>query len=160
MAKITIGVDLGTTNTCAAIVKDGIAKFLELEPNSLTMPSAVRFVDGKADNVVVGRLAKKLAIIKPKEVFVSFKTLMQNDEWLNDPQIVESYKIDGKQFTPTDMAAKLLMHIFEVAQSSEFAAEGTINNIKICVPAASTPYYKKEKMVTLFTLRKKSTEKK
>lgn len=34
MAKITVGVDLGTTNTCAAIVKDGIAKFLELEPNS------------------------------------------------------------------------------------------------------------------------------
>ena len=144
MAKITIGVDLGTTNTCAAIVKDGIAKFLELEPNSLTMPSAVRFVDGKTDNVVIGRLAKRFAIVKPKEVFVSFKTLMQNEEWLNDPKIVDSYKIDGKQYTPTDMAAKLLTHIYEVAQSSEFAAEGTINNVKICVPAASTPYYKKE----------------
>ena len=144
MAKITVGVDLGTTNTCAAIVKDGIAKFLELEPNSLTMPSAVRFVDGKTDNVVIGRLAKRFAIVKPKEVFVSFKTLMQNEEWLNDPKIVDSYKIDGKQYTPTDMAAKLLTHIYEVAQSSEFAAEGTINNVKICVPAASTPYYKKE----------------
>lgn len=144
MAKITIGIDLGTTNTCAAIVKDGIAKFLELEPNSLTMPSAVRFVDGKTDNVVIGRLAKRFAIVKPKEVFVSFKTLMQNEEWLNDPKIVESYKIDGKQFTPTDMAAKLLAHIYEVAQSSEFATDGTINNVKICVPAASTPYYKKE----------------
>lgn len=144
MEKITIGVDLGTTNTCAAIVKDGIAKFLELEPNSLTMPSAVRFVDGKADNVVIGRLAKRFAIVKPKEVFVSFKTLMQNEEWLNNPEIVESYKIDGKQFTPTDMAAKLLTHIYEIAQSSDFATEGTINNIKICVPAASTPYYKKE----------------
>lgn len=144
MAKITIGIDLGTTNTCAAIVKGGIAKFLELEPNSLTMPSAVRFVDGKTDNVVIGRLAKRFAIVKPKEVFVSFKTLMQNEEWLNDPKIVESYKIDGEQFTPTDMAAKLLAHIYEVAQSSEFATDGTINNVKICVPAASTPYYKKE----------------
>ena len=144
MAKITVGVDLGTTNTCAAIVKDGIAKFLELEPNSLTMPSAVRFVDGKTDNVVIGRLAKRFAIVKPKEVFVSFKTLMQNEEWLNDPKIVDRYKIDGEQYTPTDMAAKLLTHIYEVAQSSEFATEGTINNVKICVPAASTPYYKKE----------------
>lgn len=144
MAKITVGVDLGTTNTCAAIVKDGIAKFLELEPNSLTMPSAVRFVDGKTDNVVIGRLAKRFAIVKPKEVFVSFKTLMQNEEWLNDPKIVDRYKIDGEQYTPTDMAAKLLTHIYEVAQSSEFATEGTVNNVKICVPAASTPYYKKE----------------
>lgn len=144
MAKITVGVDLGTTNTCAAIVKDGIAKFLELEPNSLTMPSAVRFVDGKTDNVVIGRLAKRFAIVKPKEVFVSFKTLMQNEEWLNDPKIVDCYKIDGEQYTPTDMAAKLLTHIYEVAQSSEFATEGTVNNVKICVPAASTPYYKKE----------------
>lgn len=144
MVKITVGVDLGTTNTCAAIVKDGIAKFLELEPNSLTMPSAVRFVDGKTDNVVIGRLAKRFAIVKPKEVFVSFKTLMQNEEWLNDPKIVDRYKIDGEQYTPTDMAAKLLTHIYEVAQSSEFATEGTINNVKICVPAASTPYYKKE----------------
>lgn len=144
MENITIGVDLGTTNTCAAIVKDGNVKFLELEPNSLTMPSAVRFVDGKADNVVIGRLAKRFAIVKPKEVFVSFKTLMQDEEWLNDPKIVERYKIDGKQFTPTDMTAKLLTHIFDVAQSSEFATEGTVNNIKICVPAASTPYYKKE----------------
>ena len=144
MAKITVGVDLGTTNTCASIVKDGIAKFLELEPNSLTMPSAVRSVDGKTDNVVIGRLAKRFAIVKPKEVFVSFKTLMQNEEWLNDPKIVDRYKIDGEQYTPTDMAAKLLTHIYEVAQSSEFATEGTINNVKICVPAASTPYYKKE----------------
>ena len=144
MSKITIGVDLGTTNTCAAIVKDNIATFLELEPGSQTMPSAIRFVDGKTDEIIVGRLAKRFAISKPKEVFVSFKSLMQNEEWLNDPKLVEHYKIDGKQYTPTDMAAKLLTHIYEVAQKSPFANENVINNIKICVPAASTPYYKKE----------------
>ena len=144
MSKITIGVDLGTTNTCAAIVKDNIATFLELEPGSQTMPSAIRFVDRKTDEIIVGRLAKRFAISKPKEVFVSFKSLMQNEEWLNDPKLVEHYKIDGKQYTPTDMAAKLLTHIYEVAQKSPFASENVINNIKICVPAASTPYYKKE----------------
>lgn len=144
MSKITIGVDLGTTNTCAAIVKDNIATFLELEPGSQTMPSAIRFVDRKTDEIIVGRLAKRFAISKPKEVFVSFKSLMQNEEWLNDPKLVEHYKIDGKQYTPTDMAAKLLTHIYEVAQKSPFASEHVINNIKICVPAASTPYYKKE----------------
>lgn len=144
MSKITIGVDLGTTNTCAAIVKDRIATFLELEPGSQTMPSAIRFVDRKADEILVGRLAKRFAISKPKEVFVSFKSLMQNEEWLNDPKLVEHYKIDGKQYTPTDMAAKLLTHIYDVAQKSPLASENVINNIKICVPAASTPYYKKE----------------
>lgn len=144
--KVIIGVDLGTTNTCAAIVKDNIATFLELEPNSQTMPSAVRFVDGKIDNVVIGRLAKRFAITKPKEVFVSFKTLMQNEDWLKDPKLVEHYKVGEQQFTPTDMATKILAHIYEVAQKTSFAIGEIINNIMICVPAASTPYYKKEVM--------------
>lgn len=142
--KPVIGVDLGTTNTCAAIFKNNVVTFLELEPNSQTMPSAIRFVDRKTDEIVLGRLAKRFAISKPKEVFVSFKSLMQNEDWLSDPNIVEHYKIDGQQYTPTDMAAKILAHIFEVAQKTSFASDGIINNIKICVPAASTPYYKKE----------------
>lgn len=145
--KICIGVDLGTTNTCAAIVKNNVVMFLNLEPNSQTMPSAIRFVDGDPNNVVIGRLAKRFAITKPKEVYVSFKTLMQNEDWLNDPKIVEHYKIGNQQFTPTDMAAKILAYIYKVAQETSFASEeGVINNIKICVPAASTPYYKKEVM--------------
>lgn len=143
--KSCIGVDLGTTNTCAAIVKDNIVTFLNLEPNSQAMPSAIRFVDGNPDNVVIGRLAKRFAIAKPKEVYVSFKTLMQNEDWLNDPKIVEHYKIGDRQFTPTDMAAKILAYIYKIAQETSFAnEEGGINNIKICVPAASTAYYKKE----------------
>lgn len=142
--KICIGVDLGTTNTCAGIVQDNIVSFLELEPNSTTMPSAVRFVNRNPDDVKIGRLAKRFAITKPKEVFISFKTLMQNEEWLNDPKIVEHYKIGDKQFTPSDIAALILSHIYKVAQESTFATEGAINNIMICVPAASTAYYKKE----------------
>lgn len=142
--KPVIGVDLGTTNTCAAIVKDKVVSFLELEPGSLSMPSAIRFVDRKTDEIILGRLAKRFAISKPKEVFVSFKSLMQNEEWLNDPKIVEHYKIGEQQFTPTDMAARILTHVFNVAQKTSFASNGIINNIKICVPAASTPYYKKE----------------
>lgn len=142
--KICIGVDLGTTNTCAAIVKDNIVIFLDLEPNSQTMPSAIRFVDGDPNNVVIGRLAKRFAITKPKEVYVSFKTLMQNEDWLNNPKVVEHYKVGEQLFTPTDMAAKILGHIYQVAQSTSFAEEGEINNIKICVPAASSAYYKKE----------------
>lgn len=141
--KFCIGVDLGTTNTCAAIVKDHIATFLDLEPDSQTMPSAIRFVDCDPNNVVIGRLAKRFAITKPKEVYVSFKTLMQDEEWMNDPKIVEHYKVGEKQFTPTDMAALVLEHIYKVAQESSVAEE-VINNVKICVPAASTPYYKKE----------------
>lgn len=144
--KITIGIDLGTTNTCAAIVKDGVVTFLELEPGSQTMPSAVRFVDRKEEEVVIGRLAKRFAISKPKEVFVSFKSLMQNEDWKNDPKTVEHYKIGDKQLTPTDIAAKILKHIYDVAQTSHFAQEGIIDNIKICVPAASTTYYKTEVM--------------
>lgn len=144
--KITIGVDLGTTNTSAAIFKDGVVTFLDLEPGSHIMPSAVRFVDRKEEEIVVGRLAKRFAISKPKEVFVSFKSHMQNEDWKNNPEIVEHYKIGNNQLTPTDIATIILKHIYEVAQNTPFAQDGTIDSVKICVPAASTTYYKTEVM--------------
>lgn len=146
LKKVTIGVDLGTTNTCAAIAMGSTVTYLDLEANSQSMPSAVRFLDSDINKMVIGRMAKRMAIIKPKEVFTSFKTLMQNEEWLNDPTIVERYKVGGVQLTPTDMAAKILTHIYEIAQKTSFAETEPITNILVCVPAASTPYYKKEVM--------------
>lgn len=146
--KITIGVDFGTTNTCAAIVNriDDIIDvfYLGLEANSQTMPTAVRFVGGNPEDVEVGRRAKRYSIIKSKEVFTSFKRLMQDESWKADPYIMNAYKLGDTQFTPTDMAAKILTHVYRVAQDTPFAATEPVDNILICVPAASTAYYKKE----------------
>lgn len=144
--KIIIGVDFGTTNTSAAIARGSCVKFLDLDPNSLTMSTAVRFKDGKEDDIIIGNMAKRFAIVKHDEVFTSFKTLMQNENWRNDSKTVKKYTLNGKTYTPTDMATKIFSRIYEVAQKSDFAKSGTIDNLLICVPAASTPYYKKEVM--------------
>ena len=144
--KYTIGVDLGTTNTCAAVfdIETKAITYLDLEPSCKTMPSAVRFVDGNPEEVVVGKLAKRFAIVKYKEVFTSFKTLMQDENWMNDPVVYERFKIGDRQLTPTDIAEKLLSHVYKVAQQTEFATIEPLDNILICVPAASNAYYTKE----------------
>lgn len=140
-----VGIDLGTTNTCAAVVTSQGLEFLDLEPSSLTIPSAVRFIDGKLDNVAIGKIAKRYSILKPNEVFTSFKTLMQGEEWKSDPEIVEKFKIEGSNITPTHLASLILKHVHDKAlEKGIYDPDEKIHRVLICTPAASTPYYKKE----------------
>lgn len=143
-SPLILGIDLGTTNSCATVYDDSVIKFVDLEPNRKTLPSAVRFAERKLSEVTVGSAAKRFAITKSQEVFTSFKTLMQDELWQNDPEILEKYKIEDSQLSPTDMACKVLSQIRESAQSSPLGNSGSIDKALICVPAASTPYYKKE----------------
>ena len=86
-----LGIDLGTTNSCASIYAENEMQVLHLEANMGTIPSVVRFVERKLDNVVVGTPAKRMMIIKPNEVFASIKSLMRDDKWKDDKTLVDKF---------------------------------------------------------------------
>lgn len=138
-----LGIDLGTTNTSASLYIKGEAKTITLE-NKLSIPSAVRFEDRKADGVVVGNKAKKYQIIKPDEVFVSIKTMMRDDGWRNDSDVASKFQIEGAEdLTPTDVAAEILKKVMEeVHVQQEVDTLGTIEKIVISVPANTTNEYR------------------
>ncbi len=117
MSKI-IGIDLGTTNSCVAVMEGGKPKVIHSAEGENTIPSVV----DPAKNVV-GRVAKRQAVVNPKNTIFSVKRLMgrraaddsvQKDmKWLpydikagnNGMAVVE---VDGKEYTPQEISAKIL----------------------------------------------------
>ena len=135
-----LGIDLGTTNSCVSIYTENEMRVLHLEANKDTLPSVVRFVDRKLDDVVVGTPAKRMMIIKPNEVFASVKSLMRDDKWKEDKTVVDKFTIDGQELTPTDVSSIILKELLRlVKENNEIDAE-TIDEYVICVPANSTVY--------------------
>ena len=79
---LTLGIDLGTTNSCASVYVNGQTFVLDMEQSGQkTIPSIVRFIDRKPEDTVVGSAAKRYKIMKPNEVFSSVKSLMQDESW-------------------------------------------------------------------------------
>ena len=109
-----------------------------------SMPSVVRVPnrDLTGDNVQIGDTAKKYIISKPNEVFSSVKSQMRNDEWKDDPILREKFTFDGEMLSPTDIATYILTALKNEAQLWE-PADGDLQQVVICVPANSTPVYKK-----------------
>src|SRR5579872_1504790 len=120
MGKI-IGIDLGTTNSCVAVMEGGAPKVIHSAEGRNTIPSVV---DPKTH--VVGDVAKRQMVLKPKEVIYSIKRLMGhkfNDEsvqydikWL--PYTVKAgrdnmavVEVDGKTYTPQEISAMILQKI-------------------------------------------------
>lgn len=140
---LILGIDLGTTNSCASVYVNGQAITLDMEqPDQKTIPSIVRFVDRKIDQTVVGNAAKKYKIIKPNEVFSSVKSLMQDESWHDNKDLVDKYTFDGQEIAPKDIAQKILEEVLHLAQKSEYGQNGSFDRVVICVPANSTPQYK------------------
>lgn len=135
-----LGIDLGTTNSCVSIYDGDEMRVLHLEPNKMTLPSVVRFVDRKLDNVVVGTPAKRMMIIKPNEVFASVKSLMRDDEWRADKTLVDKFTIDGQELTPTDIASIILKELIRLVSENKETDKDNIEEYVICVPANSTVY--------------------
>ena len=135
-----LGIDLGTTNSCVSIYTENKMRVLHLEANKDTLPSVVRFVDRKIDNVVVGTPAKRMMIIKPNEVFASVKSLMRDDKWKEDKTLVEKFTIEGQELTPTEVSSIILKELIRLAKENNEIAEDTIDEYVICVPANSTVY--------------------
>lgn len=146
-----LGIDLGTTNSSVAIYRRGKIQVIPLD-GELSMPSAVRFKNRKKNDVVVGKPAKKYILIKPDEIFTSFKSLMGDNEWMDKSEIRNKFNIEGELFTPTDIASIILQELVAKANGSEYGsnldygANGSFVKAVITVPANSSPVYKQHVM--------------
>ncbi|MEK7159716.1 MAG: molecular chaperone DnaK [Patescibacteria group bacterium] len=143
MSKI-LGIDLGTTNCCMAIVEGGQPKVLENKEGNRTTPSIVAI--SKTGERLVGLNAKRQAVTNPKNTIYSIKRLIgrrfDDDEVVRDKttlpyEIVKSgdgvqVKIDGKEHTPQEVSAMILQKL--KADAEEKLGE-KIEEAVITVPA-------------------------
>ncbi len=123
MGKI-IGIDLGTTNSCVAVVEGGNAVVIPNAEGARTTPSVVAF--SKTGERLVGKVAKNQAITNPDKTIASIKRHMGT-----------SYKvdIDGKKYTPQEISAMILQKL--KADAEAYLGE-TVNEAVITVPAYFT----------------------
>ena len=105
MSKI-IGIDLGTTNSCVAIMEGGNVTIIPNSEGARTTPSVVNIKDN--GEVVVGEIAKRQAVTNPTSTVSSIKTHMGSD-----------YKeeIFGKKYTPQEISAKILQKLKKDAEA-------------------------------------------
>ena len=121
MGKI-IGIDLGTTNSCVAIMDGSSAKVIENSEGDRTTPSIVAFADG--DEVLVGQAAKRQSVTNPENTFYAVKRLIgrrydeeavQKDIKLVPYKIVKAdngdawLEANGKKMAPPEISARVLM---------------------------------------------------
>ena len=105
MSKI-IGIDLGTTNSCVAVMEGGQPTVIANAEGSRTTPSVVAFTkDGER---LIGQVAKRQAVTNPDRTVISIKREMGTSYKVN---------IDGKQYTPQDISAMVLSKMKETAES-------------------------------------------
>ena len=105
MSKI-IGIDLGTTNSCVAVMEGGQPTVIANAEGSRTTPSVVAFTkDGER---LIGQVAKRQAVTNPDRTVISIKREMGTTYKVN---------IDGKQYTPQDISAMVLSKMKETAES-------------------------------------------
>ena len=97
MSKI-IGIDLGTTNSCVAVLEGGEPKVIPNPEGNRTTPSVVAFKNGERQ---VGEVAKRQAITNPNTI-ISVKRHMGTDH---------KVEAEGKQYTPQEMSAIILQHL-------------------------------------------------
>ena len=145
MAKI-IGIDLGTTNSCVAIMEGGKARVIENSEGDRTTPSIVAYT--KDGEVLVGASAKRQAVTNPKNTFFAVKRLIgrkfTDAEVQKDIELVP-YKIvahdngdawvalaDGKSLAPQEISAQVLTKMKKTAEA--FLGE-TVTEAVITVPA-------------------------
>ncbi|MGN0772871.1 MAG: molecular chaperone DnaK [Candidatus Ventricola sp.] len=99
MSKI-IGIDLGTTNSCVAVMEGGEPVVIPNAEGARTTPSVVAFT--KSGERLVGQVAKRQAVTNPDRTIISIKRDMGTDRRI---------AIDGKQYTPQDISAMILQKL-------------------------------------------------
>ena len=99
MSKV-IGIDLGTTNSCVAVMEGGEAVVIANAEGNRTTPSVVAF--SKTGERMVGQVAKRQAITNPDRTISSIKREMGSDHKVN---------IDGKAYTPQEISAMILQKL-------------------------------------------------
>ncbi|MGB6452261.1 MAG: molecular chaperone DnaK [Steroidobacteraceae bacterium] len=144
MAK-TIGIDLGTTNSCVAIMEGGKPRVIENSEGDRTTPSIVAFT--KDNEVIVGQPAKRQAVTNPQNTLFAVKRLIgrkYDDEVVQRDVKMVSYKIvradngdawveaQGKRMAPPEISARVLMKMKKTAE--DYLGE-TVSEAVITVPA-------------------------
>lgn len=140
----TIGIDLGTTNSCVSFYDGKDVKVIPNKEGKNTTPSIVAFTD--KGEILVGEIAKRQAITNPENTIFSIKRimgLMFNEEKSKEAKSKVPYKIinrndacaveiKGKTYTPEEISSKILLKLKDDAES--FLGE-TITDCVITVPA-------------------------
>jgi len=123
MSKV-IGIDLGTTNSCVAVMEGGEAVVIANAEGNRTTPSVVAF--SKTGERMVGQVAKRQAITNPDRTIASIKREMGSD-----------YKVavDGKNYTPQEISAMVLQ---KLKADAEAYLGTTVTEAVITVPAYFT----------------------
>ncbi len=120
MAKI-IGIDLGTTNSCVAVMEGGEPVVITNSEGARTTPSVVSFQ--ASGERLVGQVAKRQAITNPDKTIISIKREMGTDHKVT---------IDGKDYTPQEISAMILQKL--KADAEGYLGE-SVNQAVITVPA-------------------------
>ena len=143
MGKI-IGIDLGTTNSCVAVMEGGKARVLENSEGERTTPSIIAYTD---DEVIVGAPAKRQAVTNPANTLYAIKRLIgrkfdedvvQRDIELMPYKILKAKNGDawveanGKQMAPPEVSARVLMKL--KADAEAFLGE-EVTDAVVTVPA-------------------------
>ena len=142
MAKV-IGIDLGTTNSCVAVMEAGEAKVIANPEGMRTTPSVVAFT--KTGERLVGQVAKRQAITNPENTVFSIKRFMgrkhhevQEEEKIVPFKIVEAsngdvrVKIEDKEYSPPEISAMILQSMRNTAE--EYLGE-KLTQAVVTVPA-------------------------
>ncbi len=123
MAKV-IGIDLGTTNSCVAVIEGGEPVVIANAEGARTTPSVVAF--SKTGERMVGQVAKRQAITNPDRTIASIKRHMGSDYKVN---------IDGKDYTPQEISAMTLQ---KLKADAEAYLGAPVTEAVITVPAYFT----------------------
>ena len=123
MSKI-IGIDLGTTNSCVAVMEGGEAVVIPNAEGNRTTPSVVAF--SKDGERMVGQVAKRQAITNPDRTVISIKREMGSDYKVD---------IDGKKYTPQEISAMILQ---KLKSDAEAYLGQSVTEAVITVPAYFT----------------------
>ena len=104
MSKV-IGIDLGTTNSCVAVMEGGEATVIPNSEGARTTPSVVAYVKNER---LVGQVAKRQAVVNPDNTVLSIKREMGSD-----------YKVtlEGKTYSPQEISAMILQKLKQDAES-------------------------------------------
>jgi molecular chaperone DnaK len=144
MAK-AIGIDLGTTNSCVAVMEGGEAKVIENSEGARTTPSMVAFTDN--GEVLVGQTAKRQSITNPENTIFAIKRLIgrrYDDPMTQKDRDMVPYKIvpgpngdawvevKGKRYSPSQISAFILTKMKETAEAY---LGGKVTDAVITVPA-------------------------
>ena len=142
MAK-TIGIDLGTTNSCVAILEGGEPTVLENAEGGRTTPSVVAFTE--SGERLVGTVAKRQAVMNPENTIFSIKRFMGRKEAeVKEEETIVPYKVvagpngdvrvdvRGKQYSPPEISAMILQ---KLKADAEAKLGETVDSAVITVPA-------------------------